>query len=66
MLICFKTYIQRYQNLSIKIRISHGQGEKVLSLGLEIEAGVGGMGRSRVETYSLDYSIFQSYNLVTV
>ena len=26
--------------------------------GLGVEAGVGGIGRSRVETYSLDYSIF--------
>ena len=36
-------------------------------LGLEMKAGVGGIGRSRVETYSLDYSIFfRNYNLVTI
>ena len=29
-----------------------------LSLDLSLKAGVGGIGRSRVETYSLDYSIF--------
>ena len=37
------------------------------SLDLEMKAGVGGIGRSRVETYSLDYSIFfRNYNLVTI
>ena len=29
-----------------------------LRIDLGVEAGVGGIGRSRVETYSLDYSIF--------
>ena len=44
-----------------KSMISHGQEGKFLpdlSLDLEMKAGVGGIGRSRVETYSLDYSIF--------